>query len=206
MDRSGHWQHVYETKSPQQVSWYALHLVTSLEWIREAAPNHAAAVIDVGGGASTLVDDLYAEGYRSVTVLDVAERAIAQAKARLGHAADEVRWVVGDVTAVELPSAAFDVWHDRAVFHFLTEARDRRAYRSQLLKALKHDGHVIVTTFSLNGPERCSGLPVARYDADSLAAEFGQEFRMVKGATVQHQTPTGGMQEFLYCWLKRTHK
>lgn len=203
MDRTAHWERVYETKRLDEVSWYDLHLATSLEWIREAAPERESAVIDVGGGASTLAEDLYAEGYRSLTVLDVSERAIAHVRTRMGKAADAIRWIAGDVTQVELPTAAFDVWHDRAVFHFLMEAEDREAYRRQLLKALRPGGEVILATFSLNGPERCSGLPVCRYDASALAAEFGRQFRVVKSATVQHHTPTGGTQEFLYCRMAR---
>jgi ubiquinone/menaquinone biosynthesis C-methylase UbiE len=203
MDRNRHWEQVYETKSPERVSWYEPHLETSLAWIEEAAPARSANIIDVGGGTSTLADDLYANGFRSLTVLDISARAIAQSQARLGATATDIHWIVGDVTLAELPGAAFDVWHDRAVFHFLTDAADRTAYRKQVARALRPSGQIIVATFSPNGPERCSGLAVERYDAQSLLQEFGPEYRIVKAASVPHRTPSGGIQEFLYCRMER---
>jgi 2-polyprenyl-3-methyl-5-hydroxy-6-metoxy-1,4-benzoquinol methylase len=203
MNRNPHWEHVYETKSSEEVSWYEPHLATSLEWILEAAPSHASPIIDVGGGASTLVDDLYANGFHSLTVMDISRTAIARSQARLGTTAEEIRWIVGDVTSIELPNAAFDIWHDRAVFHFLTELEERSFYRKQLAMALKPSGQVILATFSMNAPRSCSGLAVNRYDAHSIQEEFGPEYRLVKSATIPHRTPGGSIQEFLYCRMER---
>jgi SAM-dependent methyltransferase len=203
MDRNRHWEHVYQTKSPEEMSWYQPHLATSLEWILEAAPNRSASILDVGGGASTLVDDLYANGFCSLSVMDISRTAIAHSQTRLGTTAAEINWIVGDVTTAELPDAAFDIWHDRAVFHFLTERADRLSYRKQVATALKPSGEIILATFGVNGPQRCSGLTVNRYDAPSLLEEFGPEFKLVKSTTIQHQTPTGSIQEFLYCRMKR---
>jgi 2-polyprenyl-3-methyl-5-hydroxy-6-metoxy-1,4-benzoquinol methylase len=203
MDRNRHWEHIYETKSSEEMSWYEPHLATSLEWILEADPSRSSAIIDVGGGASTLVDDLHANGFRSVTVMDISRRAIARSQKRLGTVAGEVKWIVGDVTSVELPHAAFDIWHDRAVFHFLTKQEERSSYRKQLATALSPSGKVIIATFSMNGPRSCSGLPVSRYDARSLQEEFRPGFRLVKSATIPHRTPTGTVQEFLYGQMER---
>lgn len=203
LDRQRHWENVYNAKPPQDMSWYEPHLVVSLDWISEAAPNPAAAIIDVGGGASTLVGDLYAKGYRSLTVLDVSPSALARSRQRMGPAADEIRWVTGDVTTCSLPDAAFDLWHDRAVFHFLTSQEERDAYVQLVRSALKPAGQVILATFSTRGPQTCSGLPVSRYDASSLQERFEPEFHLTKSATVIHHTPSGGSQEFLYGRLTR---
>ena len=203
MDLNGHWENVYNTKSPEEMSWYAPHMATSLEWILEAAANNSSSIIDVGGGASTLVDDLYTQGFRSLRVLDISPTAIARSQERLGKAATEINWMTGDVTRCSLPDAAFDLWHDRAVFHFLTAQEDRDVYLKQVASALKPSGQVIIATFSINGPRSCSGLPVSRYDASSIQEQFGSAFRLVKSATVAHQTPAGTSQEFLYCRMER---
>ena len=204
MNRDSHWENVYKTKSPEEMSWYAPHLATSLERILEAAPSHSSSIIDVGGGASTLADDLHARGFRSLTVLDISPTAIARSQQRLGAAAEDIDWIIGDVTRCSLPDAAFDIWHDRAVFHFLTEQDEKASYVKQLANALKPSGQVIIATFSINGPRSCSGLTVSRYDAPSLQKEFGPDFQIVKSATITHQTPTGALQEFLYCRMART--
>jgi ubiquinone/menaquinone biosynthesis C-methylase UbiE len=203
MNRDRHWENVYETKSPEEMSWYQLHLTTSLEWTLEAAPNHSSSIIDVGGGASTLADDLRVRGFRSLTVLDISPTAIARSQERLGAAAGDINWTIGDVTRCSLPDAAFDIWHDRAVFHFLTEQEEKASYMKQLANTLKPSGQVIIATFSINGPRSCSGLTVNRYDAPSLHKEFGADFQLLKSATITHQTPTGAAQEFLYCWMAR---
>jgi 2-polyprenyl-3-methyl-5-hydroxy-6-metoxy-1,4-benzoquinol methylase len=143
-------------------------------WIMEAAPGHSSSIIDVGGGASTLVDDLFANGFRSLTVLDIAGAAIARSQSRLGTTADEINWIIGDVTSVTLSKAAFDIWHDRAVFHFLTEPEQRSSYVEQAANALKPSGQIIIATFATNGPRSCSGLTTSRYDAESLQREFGR--------------------------------
>lgn len=202
MSTREHWEQIYDTKAPDQVSWYSPHLETSLELIERAAPSKKAAIIDIGGGASTLVDDLLARGYRNLTVLDISQAAIDTARKRLGADADHVHWLVGDITHVALEPAQFAVWHDRAVFHFLTAPTDRGDYVREVLYAVKPGGHVIISTFGPEGPTRCSGLDVVRYDADSLHREFGQRFRLLDSFTQQHRTPFGTTQQFLYCLFR----
>lgn len=202
MHSAEHWEKVYATKRPDEVSWYRAHLDVSLRLIEEAAPDRGARILDVGGGESTLVDDLVARGCRDVTVLDVAPLAIAAAKARLGAAAERVHWLVADITAVELPPQRYDLWHDRAVFHFLTRPEDRAAYVRQALRAVRAGGYVVVATFGPQGPEKCSGLPVVRYDADRLHDEFGPAFRLADSAVELHRTPAGAIQQFTYCFCR----
>jgi SAM-dependent methyltransferase len=196
-----HWERVYQTKKPTEVSWYRPHLEVSLALI-EAAASKEAHIIDVGAGESTLVDDLLARGYRNLYALDVSETALDVAKARLGADAARVQWLVGDILAFPFASERFDLWHDRAVFHFLTEAKERAAYVRQVARAVKPGGHVIVATFGPEGPEQCSGLDVMRYDPEALHDEFGPVFRLVKHDTEQHRTPKGSMQQFTYCYCK----
>lgn len=201
MDRQTHWEKVYATHAPDGVSWFRPHLETSLSFVkRTPAGDHPVRVIDVGGGESTLVDDLLAQGYRRPTVLDISRTAIEVTKARLGSRADEVDWIVSDIAGADLPANAFDVWHDRAVFHFLTNAADREAYVAQVRKSVKRGGHVIIGTFGPDGPLKCSGLDVKRYDADSLHSEFGGGFRLVDSVRESHQTPFGTNQQFVYCF------
>ena len=202
MDTREHWEQVYESKAPDEVSWYRPHLETSLAFIERAAPSRSAAILDVGGGASTLVDDLAARGYTDVTVLDVSQRALEIAQERLGAGARNVKWVAGDITKIALPEQAIDIWHDRAVFHFLTTAAQRAKYVQLLLTALKPGGHVILATFGTEGPSKCSGLDVIRYDANSLQREFGDRFRLIESSEELHHTPSGGTQQFLYCDLR----
>jgi SAM-dependent methyltransferase len=201
-DVRSHWEKVYQTKRPDEVSWYRPHLNVSLALIADATQSRDAHVIDVGGGESTLVDDLVAHGYRHVSVLDVSRTALEVAQTRLGRAADVVEWLCGDVTTLPLPQHRYDVWHDRAVFHFLTGAADRMAYVNQVAHAVKPGGHVIVATFGPDGPTKCSGLDVVRYDADALHDEFGAKFRLVQHLSEQHRTPTGNVQQFTYCYCK----
>ncbi|MFP5402831.1 MAG: class I SAM-dependent methyltransferase [Gammaproteobacteria bacterium] len=202
VDRRAHWESVYRNKAADQVGWFQPHAVSSLRLIeRCAGPD--AQVIDVGGGASVLVDDLLDAGYRRVTVLDLAESALAASRARLGERAQAVEWIAGDITRVELPAARFDVWHDRAVFHFLTDPGDRARYVAQVLRAVKPGGHVIVATFGPGGPLQCSGLDVVRYDPDALHAQFGASFRLLGHETEIHHTPAGKDQEFVYCYCMR---
>ena len=195
-----HWEKVYGTKAPDQVSWFRPHLETSLALIERGADNASASVIDVGGGASTLVDDLIVRGYRNVMVLDISQAAIDIARNRLGAASESVRWLCADVTKAALPPQAFDVWHDRAVFHFLTTSEDRVLYVGKVTSAVKPGGHVIVSTFGPEGPRKCSGLDVMRYDAASLHDEFGRRFRLVDSSKELHHTPFGTTQQFLYCY------
>jgi len=199
MNARDHWEKIYTDKAPNAVSWYRPHLEKSLELIEQWAPGKSASIIDVGGGESTLVDDLVARGYENVTVLDISQAAIDVSRKRLGAASQHVFWLAADITRVELGIAAYDVWHDRAVFHFLIAASDREAYVSQVLRAVRRGGHVIVSTFAPEGPMKCSGLDVMRYDADSLRMEFGERFRFIESFTELHDTPFGTVQQFLYC-------
>ncbi len=202
MNAHEHWETIYAEKAPNAVSWYLPHLEKSLSLIERAAPQRSASIIDVGGGESTLVDDLLADGYENITVLDISKMAIDVNKRRLGAGAERVSWLVADIRNVELNDAAYDVWHDRAVFHFLTAVSDRVAYVRQAARAVRHGGHVIVSTFGPDGPERCSGLDVVRYDAESLHREFGRHFQMVESSKELHRTPFGTVQQFLYCHCK----
>jgi 2-polyprenyl-3-methyl-5-hydroxy-6-metoxy-1,4-benzoquinol methylase len=202
MDSKTHWEKVYTTKQPEAVSWYRPHLETSLALVERAAQSHSASIIDIGAGESTLVDDLLARGYKNIAVLDVSQTALEVTKKRLGLLAEQVNWIVGDITQVDLESFAYDVWHDRAVFHFLTSIEQRAAYVRNVAKAVKPGGHVIVSTFGPEGPTKCSGLEVMRYDAESLHNEFGTRFRLVESFKELHQTPFGTTQQFMYCYCK----
>lgn len=202
MERRSHWQAVYQSKRPDQVSWYQPHARRSLALIRQVAPETTAAILDVGGGASTLVDDLIAAGYAQVTVLDVSAAALAQSRERLGTSAQQVRWLEADVLDAQLADAGIDVWHDRAVFHFLTDPNDRRRYVEQVRHALVPRGHVVIATFAEDGPTRCSGLEVQRYSPASLQDVFGAGFERVHDEREVHVTPAGGEQAFTYCVLR----
>ena len=199
MDTKTHWDKVYGTKKPAETSWFRPHLETSVDWIDRVAPDRSASILDVGGGESTLVDDLIARHYRNLTVLDISRTAIDHAKQRLGPASDAITWLVDDIVQAQLPAAAYDVWHDRAVFHFLTQREQRTAYIQKAVSAIKPGGHCIVSTFGPEGPEKCSGLPVVRYDAQSLPAEFGPRFQLLESSYELHQTPFGTTQQFLFC-------
>lgn len=202
MDPKSHWEKVYSTKAPDTVSWYRPHLETSLALIERAAATLSESIIDVGGGESTLVDDLLARGYQNLTILDVSQTAIDVTKKRLGTAAETVCWLVGDITEVQLPTNAYDVWHDRAVFHFLTTPEQRAAYVRQVAASVRPGGHVIVSTFGPEGPTKCSGLDVMRYDEESLHRQFGVRFRLEESSKEVHQTPFGTTQQFLYCYCR----
>ena len=203
MPSKDHWERVYSTKQADAVSWFQEHAAQSLRLIRGTGVARSADIIDVGGGASTLVDDLLSNGYTALTVLDLSDAALASAKARLGEAASSVRWLEGDITQVSLPIHAFDLWHDRAVFHFLTSEEDRRAYVDTVLRSVKPGGHVIVATFAEDGPLECSGLPVMRYGPTELHAEFGTPFALVQHEREEHHTPFGTVQKFVYCYCRK---
>jgi ubiquinone/menaquinone biosynthesis C-methylase UbiE len=199
MERAAHWENVYRTRRAEEVSWYSPHLERSLELIARAAPDAGARIIDVGGGASTLVDDLCARGYLNVAVLDISATALEAARRRLGpQAGAGVRWLQGDVTLYPFEPACFDLWHDRAAFHFLTDPRDRDAYVRQASRALKPGGQLVIATFGPEGPMRCSGLAVVRYGAQELAAALGPGFELLEQRIETHRTPAGGSQQFLY--------
>ena len=202
MTTEKHWDQIHSTKAPDEVSWFAPHLSVSLELIERAAESAKSSVIDVGGGQSTLVDDLLARGFEDITVLDISRAAIDANRQRLASAADRIHWLAADITQTELAPLRYDVWHDRAVFHFLTTPEARAAYVRQVVRAVRPGGHVIVGTFGTEGPSRCSGLEVIRYDADSLHNEFGGRFRLVGSSKEMHQTPFGTEQQFLYCYCR----
>lgn len=199
-----HWEAVYTTKSTDEVSWFQPHAQLSLDLIKAATADKDAGIIDVGGGASTLVDDLLAEGYRDLTVLDLSAAALHAAQQRLGVQQNMVSWIEADITEVDLPARRYDIWHDRAVFHFLTTQQQRDAYVRTVFNAVKPGGHVIVATFAEDGPLQCSGLPVMRYRADELHDEFGAAFTLLKHQKEEHHTPSGKVQQFVYCYCRRT--
>lgn len=198
-----HWEEVYEGKTPDEVSWYRPHLEHSLEFIQRCDLGVEARIVDVGGGASTLVDDLLALGHQNLAVVDLASSALARAQTRLGEPAEGIDWIAGDVTTPLLPEASVDFWHDRAVFHFLVDPVARAAYLAQVRRCLKPGGHCLVATFAPDGPERCSGLPVARYDAEGIHAVFGDSFEKLGSAKELHETPWGKAQSFTYCFCRR---
>jgi ubiquinone/menaquinone biosynthesis C-methylase UbiE len=203
MDRKQHWEQVYTTKPSDSVSWFQEHADQSLRLINKTGLGKDAAIIDVGGGASILVDELVAEGYSDLTVFDLSKAALSVAKQRLGKQSDAVHWIEGDITCAEFPSHRFDIWHDRAVFHFLTTPSDRLAYVDRVMRAVRPGGHVIIATFGEDGPEKCSGLPVMRYKPESLHAEFGEAFLLVEHEKEAHHTPSGTVQQFVYCYCRK---
>jgi ubiquinone/menaquinone biosynthesis C-methylase UbiE len=199
MDPKSHWEHVYQTKAPTDVSWYQPEPRLSLELIQRVVPEPGTPIIDVGAGASTLVDGLLDAGYTNLTVLDVAEPALAIVQSRLGERAVGVRWLEANVLTAELPEHHYGLWHDRAVFHFLTDEKDRAQYVSQVQRAVRPGGHVIVASFAPDGPERCSGLTVVRYSPDAMHAQFGSGFTPLDSVSEEHRTPGGAVQSFVYC-------
>ncbi|HEU5017203.1 MAG TPA: class I SAM-dependent methyltransferase [Pseudolabrys sp.] len=201
-ERQAHWQNVYQTKGEREVSWFQETPQVSLDLIHATGVNTDASIIDVGGGASRLADALLDAGFRSVTVLDVSERALAASKARLGARSAGVNWIVADVTTW-LPPQTYDVWHDRAAFHFLTEQDDREAYAECVRKAVRSGGHAIIGTFALDGPERCSGLPVVRHDAASIGQMLGDSFKLIDSRRHDHRTPGGAIQRFQFSLFQR---
>lgn len=199
MDHRAHWENVYQTKPANTVSWFQEHAAQSLALIQSIGSDKSVSIIDVGGGACTLVDDLLTDGYTNLSVLDLSSEALSVARKRLESQGDQVQWLAGDICNVDLPTQAYDIWHDRAVFHFLTDPAERRAYVQQVMKAVKPGGHVIVATFGPDGPEKCSGLPVKRYSPDGLHDEFGSSFELIEHASEAHKTPMGTVQHFIYC-------
>jgi SAM-dependent methyltransferase len=199
MQSREHWERVHRHSAPAELSWFQREPTVSLDLIRRVAPDLDAPIIDVGGGASTLVDALLEAGYRNLTVLDLSDAALGIARARLGARAAQVRWLEADVRTVPLASSPYEVWHDRAVFHFLTDPRDRAAYVDSVRSAVRPGGHVIVASFALDGPQRCSGLPVIRYSCESMHHELGASFRQLESVREAHHTPRGTTQAFVYC-------
>lgn len=203
MDQRKHWETIYRTRDVHAVSWFQPEARQSLDLITRFAPERGAAIIDVGGGASVLVDNLIQSGYTDITVLDVSETALEISRQRLGKSADMVEWIAGDARDAPLAESGYAVWHDRAVFHFLTARADREAYVTQVERAVRPGGYVLIATFAEDGPATCSGLPVLRYSAEALHSEFGPSFRVVTTAHEEHHTPAGREQSFLYCLFRR---
>jgi SAM-dependent methyltransferase len=201
-DRQSHWQNVYAQKGEREVSWFQESPAPSLELLAQVGADPASGIIDIGGGASRLVDNLVDRGFSDVSVLDLSAAALDAARRRLGSRASDVTWIVADVTAWE-PQRSYDIWHDRAAFHFLTDAHDRAAYVARLARALQPGGHAIIGTFALDGPERCSGLPVVRYDAASLAEMLGENFELLDTRRHAHTTPWGSEQLFQFSVFRR---
>lgn len=202
-DKQTHWQSIYKTKTPDSVSWYQPSLRLSLELIRRTALSKDAAVVDVGGGASTLVDHLLSMNYSDISVLDISTQALDYSKARLGPRAKFVKWIVGDITAVNPLQLSFDIWHDRAVFHFLVDELDRKKYCNVLETSLRPGGFMIIATFGPNGPTKCSGLEIVRYDPNSLLLTLGNSFKLISSQVELHRTPSDKTQEFVYCLLEK---
>jgi len=198
-DSAGHWETMYEDSNPTELSWFEPVPSRSLALIQATGLPPDAPLLDVGGGASSLVDHLLAAGYTDVSVLDIAPAALAQVRARLGPAARRVEWIVTDVTAFQ-PKRRYAMWHDRAVVHFLTAAAERERYLAVLTASLAPGGHVVLATFGPQGPTRCSGLPVQRYSADDLGMLLGTGFRLRRTLKEDHRTPAGGYQQFVYTW------
>ncbi|MDD2686608.1 MAG: class I SAM-dependent methyltransferase [Gallionella sp.] len=204
MHPKAHWEQVYTSKSVDAVSWFQEHADLSLDLIKATDAGHHASIIDVGGGASKLADDLLGNGYTDLTVLDLSAAALNATRQRLGKQAGQVSWIEADITQAELPAKRYDIWHDRAVFHFLTTPEQRNAYVQTVFRSVKPGGHVIVATFAEDGPLQCSGLPVMRYRADELHDEFGEAFTLLKHQKEAHHTPSGSVQQFVYCYCRRS--
>jgi SAM-dependent methyltransferase len=198
-----HWDTVYTTKGESEVSWFQETPSPSLGLLRLVGARPSSAIIDVGGGASRLVDVLMGQGIDNLTVLDISDAGLAAARARLGDKASRIKWIAADVTKWH-PAEAYDIWHDRAAFHFLTDRADQAAYVQRLKQALRRRGHVIIGTFALDGPEKCSGLPVARQSAESLAALLGSEFVLIDSRRYEHGTPWRTIQKFQFSTFVRT--
>jgi ubiquinone/menaquinone biosynthesis C-methylase UbiE len=203
MPSKNHWETVYSTKSSETVSWFQPHAELSMRLIQETGVSKGAVLIDIGGGASTLVDDLLSNGFSNLSVLDLSAAALAISQQRLGDQASLVQWLEADITQAHFPASSIDVWHDRAVFHFLTTPAERSAYVKVLLHSLKPGGHVVIATFAKDGPVQCSGLPVVRYSVAELQLALGDNFSLVTSMQESHHTPFNSVQEFIYCHFLR---
>jgi len=202
LDAKNHWEELYHSTSPGKVSWYQENPAISLDFIEKTGLPKEAPILDVGSGASTLVDQLLLRGYRNLALLDVSTKALLLTRQRLGGKATGVAWHHGDVTRYSLPEQ-YSLWHDRAAFHFLVDPSDRRAYVTSLRQGLRPQGHLILATFAVGGPTKCSGLDVAQYDTQKITTELGQNFRLIESLEELHQTPAGVEQLFSYFWFTR---
>jgi len=197
-----HWEKVYQTKQPKEVSWFQTDPAVSLELIASAGVSHARKIIDVGGGASVLVNKLLDAGFEDLTVLDISSAALDCAKERLGERSANVQWIASDITEF-LPARKYDLWHDRAVFHFLTDSEDRKKYKKALNESINPGGHVIIAAFALDGPPKCSGLDVERYSPEKMKNELGGSFELIKSVDEVHRTPWNAEQKFTYCYFRK---
>lgn len=204
-NKKDHWNKVYETKKPTEVSWYEPMPEVSLTYITDCKLEKDAAIIDIGGGDSFLAEFLLAQGFTDITVVDISEKAIERAKERLGEKADEVNWIVADVSKFQ-PERQYDLWHDRAVFHFLTEESQIENYLSSVKDAVKPGGFVVMGTFSENGPTKCSGLEIKQYSISQMQDLFSEGFSTLSCKNIDHQTPSGGMQNFTFCSFRKDTK
>jgi 2-polyprenyl-3-methyl-5-hydroxy-6-metoxy-1,4-benzoquinol methylase len=202
LKRKNHWENVYEKKLSTEVSWYQAHPTVSLELIASTGINHDSGIIDVGGGASALVDKLLDEGFKDLTILDISSQAMDYAKNRLGKRAENVNWIEADITDFD-SSVKYDLWHDRAVFHFLINEEDRKRYVACMNKSLNPGGHVIISTFAIDGPLKCSGLPIERYNPEKMKNELGDFFNFIRSADETHRTPSAIEQKFTYFYFKK---
>jgi ubiquinone/menaquinone biosynthesis C-methylase UbiE len=205
-DMANHWQSVYRTKQPDQVSWYASHLNVSLELLKQAGLNSESRIIDIGAGASTLVDDLLDMGLRQIMLVDISAAALDVARRRLGVRAASVQWLVADAGHMDLPPLSYDLWHDRAALHFLVDAADAAAYVASATRAIANGGFAVVGGFAADGPERCSGLPVVRREPEDIAKLFGDAFTLVQSRHEKHLTPWSTPQSFSYALLRKSGK
>ena len=202
-DSRTHWETVYKTKKPDAVSWYQPSLGLSLQFLQETGLPREAVIIDVGGGASTFIDDLLLLHYSNISVLDISSQALEYSKTRLGLRANSVKWLNADITKVDLPASGIDFWHDRAVFHFLTSENERQTYCDVLRKAVRANGYVLIATFGPDGPKKCSGLDVVRYDSDILQQTLGVNFELISSKIEHHMTPFNTVQQFIYCLFRK---
>ncbi len=203
MNDVAHWNQVYTSRSPKEVGWYKSHLDTTIAWVNTLDLDPSGAIIDVGGGASTLVDDLVVKGYQNLSVLDLSKVAIQLTQDRLGDAAHEITWLQEDITEAKLPAQHYCLWHDRAAFHFLIEQKSQQHYKKTLLQALKIGGYFLIGTFTPDAPPSCSGLPVQRYNLEQLTELFANEFKLMRHQNEVHITPHGTKQPYVYCLFQR---
>ena len=203
MDKISHWKNIYQTKDPKNVSWFAPHLFKSLEFLTKTSLEKNDPMIDVGAGTSTLADDLLGQGFTRLTILDISSESLEVSKKRLGKEAQKIEWIVGDITSAKLSKNYYKLWHDRAVFHFLTKPEEKEKYKLMLRESLAPKGYALIATFSLEGPEKCSGLEVFRYSPETLSRDLGAGFQLMEAATESHKTPSGTVQAFIYCLFQK---
>jgi len=204
LDRQSHWQSIYQTRTSSEVGWYQPHLRVSLELIAQLELPPTAQVLDVGAGDSTLVDDLLTHGFSHISLLDISSAALERVRVRLGSATSKITWIEADITQVRLPTNTYDLWHDRALFHFLTNDADRCRYVELAHSALRPAGYLIIATFAHDGPVRCSGLDALRYNPEGLCHELGADFTLIRSLSEIHRTPSGSEQHFSYCLFKKS--